>query len=520
MLHPIDFFDLGARDHPGGLVASGAGGERTYAEVWAASNRLARGLLAEGIGVEAPIALLSPNCSDALVAWLGALRAGCAWCNVNLRAGVEANVDILRRGRCRVLFVHSSVADQAPAFQEAIPELQLVLCLDSDETDFPWVQTWAAGQDEGRLDHPIPPDAIGVQGSTGGTTGEPKITRSPNSFLGMSMLAWRTCWSFEAPPVNLAVAPITHAAGLVTLAHLVYGGETVMMAAPDVEQVLALIEERRVTTLFLPPTLIYLLLAHPRLDETDTSSLRYLISAAAPVAPEKLAEAVERLGPIACQAYGQTEAGFPLTWMAPHEVAAAVAGGGRRELLASCGRPTVMCTALEAMGDDGTILGPGGTGELVLRGPGVLREYLDDPDASAEVRAGGWHHTGDIGHRDADGYVFITDRKRDMITSGGFNIFPFEIEQVLLAHPAVQDAAVIGVPDPKWGEAVKACVQLKAGRAVSEDDLIAACKAALGSMKAPKSVDLLADLPRSPVGKVLKRELRAPYWAGRERQVN
>ena len=180
---------------------------------------------------------------------------------------------------------------------------------------------------------------------------------------------------------------------------------------------------------------------------------------------------------------------------------------------------TLNCAAMEAMADDGTILPPGETGELVLRGPTTMKEYLDDPVATAEAQAHGWHHTGDIGYRDVDGYVFITDRKRDMIVSGGFNLFPFEIEQVLLAHPAVQDCAVIGVPDEKWGEAVKACVQLKAGAQVDEETLIAVCKESLGSMKAPKSVDFIDDLPRSPVGKVLKRELRAPYWEGHARQV-
>ena len=156
----------------------------------------------------------------------------------------------------------------------------------------------------------------------------------------------------------------------------------------------------------------------------------------------------------------------------------------------------------------------------MVRGPTTMECYLDDPEATEEMQKGGWHHTGDIGYRDAHGYVYVTDRLRDMITSGGFNIFPFEIEQVLVAHPAVQDCAVIGVPDPKWGEAVKACVQLKAGASASEDELITTCKSSLGSMKAPKSVDFVDDLPRSPVGKVLKRELRAPYWADRDRQVN
>jgi fatty-acyl-CoA synthase len=211
-----------------------------------------------------------------------------------------------------------------------------------------------------------------------------------------------------------------------------------------------------VTTLFLPPTLIYMLLGHPKLGETDTSSLRYLISAAAPIAPEKLVEGVEKLGPVMCQAYGQTEAGFPLTFISPYEIAQAVADESKRRLLASCGRPTPICAKFEAMGDDGAILPPGETGELVLRGRTVMDCYLDEPEATAEVQKGGWHHTGDIGYRDADGYVYITDRLRDMITSGGFNIFPFEIERVLVSHPAVQDCAVIGVPDPKWGEAVKA----------------------------------------------------------------
>jgi fatty-acyl-CoA synthase len=517
-VHVIDLFDWGARNFPDRLAFSGAGGDLTYREAQAATNRIARALLAGGFATGSRFAMLSPNCSPVLVAMLGALRAGGAWCNVNLRSGVEANVDILRRGRCEVLFFHSSVAEQVPAFTAAIPELSLTLCVDSDETPFPSLCAWSAGQPDGWLDHPVPAAGLGVQGSTGGTTGAPKLTQASNEFLLMSSLAWAACWRFESRPVNLAVAPVTHAAGMVALAQFQFGGTTVFMDAPDMDRLLELIEGRGVTTLFLPPTLIYLLLAHPRLAGTDTRSLRYVISAAAPIAPEKLSEGVERLGPVMCQAYGQTEAGFPLTWISPEEIAGALAGERPRGLLLSCGRPTLICT-IEAMGEDGRILAPGQTGELVTRGPATMSGYLDDDTATAEAQAHGWHHTGDIGYRDADGYVFITDRKRDMIVSGGFNVFPFEIEQVLLAHPAVQDCAVIGVPDEKWGEAVKACVQLKPGARCAEEELIAACRAALGSMKAPKSVDFVDELPRSPVGKVLKRELRAPYWAGRERQV-
>jgi acyl-CoA synthetase (AMP-forming)/AMP-acid ligase II len=335
----------------------------------------------------------------------------------------------------------------------------------------------------------------------------------------MSTLAWATCWHFDTRPVNVAVTPVTHAAGIIVLAQFQFGGTSIFMDTPDIDRLLELIETRGVTTLFLPPTLIYALLSHPRLATTDTRSLRYVISAAAPISPEKLKEAVEKLGPVMCQAYGQTEGGFPLTWISPAEVSAAVTDDQKRQLLLSCGRPTLICEAMEAMSDDGRILPPGQTGEIVTRGPTTMLEYLDDPVATAEVQAYGWHHTGDIGRREADGYVYITDRKRDMIVSGGFNIYPFEIEQALLAHPAVQDCAVIAVPDEKWGEAVKACVELKAGAAATEAELIAACKQSLGSMKAPKSVDFVETLPRSPVGKVLKRVLRDPYWANRARQV-
>jgi len=518
-VHVIDLFDWGARNFPDRLAFSGAGGDVTYAEAQVASNRIARALLADGAGTGTRYAVLSPNCSPVLVAMLGAMRAGGAWCNVNLRAGLDANVDILRRGRCEILFFHSSVAETAPAFTEAIPELRRVLCVDSDETPYPSVRGWSSHESGDRLDHQVPVGGLGVQGSTGGTTGAPKLTQASNEFMLMSTLAWSTCWHFESPPVNLAIAPVTHAGGMIVLAQFQFGGTTIFMDVPDIDRLLELIQTRRVTTLFLPPTLIYLLLAHPLLAQADTSSLRYVISAAAPIAPQKLIEAVEKLGPVMCQAFGQTEAGFPLTWISPAEVAAAVADEHRRGLLLSCGRPTPICSAMEAVADDGRILAPGQTGEIALRGPTTMLRYLDDDDATAEIQAHGWHHTGDIGHRDADGYVYLTDRKRDMIVSGGFNIFPFEIEQVLLAHPGVQDCAVIGVPHEKWGEAVKACVQLKASASTSEDELIAACKDALGSMKAPKSVDFLAELPRSAVGKVLKRELRAPYWAAHDRQV-
>jgi acyl-CoA synthetase (AMP-forming)/AMP-acid ligase II len=186
--------------------------------------------------------------------------------------------------------------------------------------------------------------------------------------------------------------------------------------------------------------------------------------------------------------------------------------------LAACGRKTPFVN-IQIMDDQGRLLPAGKVGEIVVRSQGVMLGYYKSPVLTAEVSEYGWHHTGDVGYRDDDGFFYIVDRKKDMIISGGFNVYSAEVERVVLAHPSVKDCAVIGVPDAKWGEAVKAVVELKEGAKANAEEIIAHCKAQIGSMKSPKSVDFLEVLPRSGVGKVLKREIRKTYWAGRERQV-
>ncbi|GGC88219.1 class I adenylate-forming enzyme family protein [Chelatococcus reniformis] len=519
-MHVTDLFYIGAQNAPDGTALAGNGGEFTYAQMRTVVNRLAHQMLAEGFSTGTRFAVFSPNCGQALMTMIGALRAGAAWCNLNLRNAIDDNVHILSAGGCEVLFYHSSATAQVKELKARVPSLRRVVAIDQADAEGVFLDDWIAGQPDERPDFRAPGEGLGMQGATGGTTGRPKLTQADNNWLLMSVLAWSTCLHFDAQPVNLAVTPITHAAGMVALANLPVSGKTVMLATPDLDQVLRLIEEHRVTTLFLPPTLIYALLAHPKLAATDLSSLRYVISAAAPISPDKIAEGVERIGPVMCQSYGQTECGFPLTFISPRETAEAVRDPAKRHRLLSCGRQCQTVEAMEVMSEDGRLLATGEVGEIVMRGPTAMARYLNDEAATAEIQTFGWHHTGDIGYRDADGFFFITDRKRDMIVSGGFNIFPFEIETALFEHPAVQDCAVIGVPDPKWGEAVKAVVQLKPGASAGAEELIAFCKDKLGSLKAPKSIDFSDALPRSPVGKVLKREIRKPYWEGHERGVN
>jgi acyl-CoA synthetase (AMP-forming)/AMP-acid ligase II len=267
----------------------------------------------------------------------------------------------------------------------------------------------------------------------------------------------------------------------------------------------------------MPPTLIYMLLAHPDVGKYDYSSLQHLVYASAPMSVDKLVEAVKVFGPVLTQTYGQAEACMICTFFSPEDHVAALESNNRHRL-ASAGKVSPL-VRLDVMDDHGKLLPRGQRGEIVVRGNLVMKGYYNNVEATAEASAFGWHHTGDIGVIDEDGFVYIVDRKKDMIISGGFNVFPGEVEQVLWSHPAVQDCAVIGIPDEKWGEAVKAVVELKPGMTVEADALIQLAKEKLGGVKAPKSVDFVDTLPRSPVGKVLKKTLREPYWAGHERKI-
>jgi len=286
----------------------------------------------------------------------------------------------------------------------------------------------------------------------------------------------------------------------------------------DAGEVLRNIERYRVTHLFLPPTAFYALLAHPEVRNYDLSSLRLLLLAASPVSPDRVKQGVELFGPCVCQSYGQTEAPMLLTWL-DRETVAAAAAGHHPERLRSCGKATYG-VRLAIMDDEGKLLQPNQPGEIVARGALVTPGYHNLPEATAEIRTFGWHHTGDIGYRDEHGYFYIVDRKKDMIISGGFNVFAGEVEAAIMAMPQVFECAVIGVPHETWGEAVKALVVVREGEALSEEEVIARCKKKLGGVKAPKSVEFRKDIPKTPAGKIDRKKLRAPYWQGAERAVH
>ena len=520
-MRPIDYFDNGHDQDPDAvcLVQDDTGREYSYAEVRELTLRTGNGLLSAGFERGARGAVLSINDPIAFTCALSFLRAGLAWVPINPGNALEENIHALQDFDCQVLFYHSVFEPTIPAIKEQVPDIKLYVCIDGPGADAPafddWVQGFAADEIEIEDDQ----DDLATLQPTGGTTGRSKGARHTNrsiSALIMAHLAVTSC--DDQPPVYLAAAPMTHAGGYICFTILARGGTVIVQAKIEPGPFLAAIPKYGVTTLFLPPTVIYMFLSLPNIREVDFSSLRHFIYGAAPMSPDKLIEAMEVFGPVMTQMFGQSECAFPITYLSPADHAKAVASNNLKPL-SSCGKIAPIAR-VAIMDDDGNRLPAGEIGEIVVHTPMVMQGYHKNPELTAEVSAHGWHHTGDIGYLDENNFLYIVDRKKDMIITGGFNVFSTEVEKAVMAHPAIQDCAVIGVPDDKWGEAVKAVVELRDGNTATEAEIIALCKDAIGSVKAPKSVEFTAELPRSSNGKVLKRAVREQFWADAERQVH
>jgi len=515
----IDFFDRGVSLGPQAPCLVEPGGRTlSYGEVDKLSHRIANGLQAAGMDASCQVGFLTLNHLLTMVAVLGTVRSSSVWLPVNARNSAEENINILARGGCRFLFIHSSFADQLPMLREAIPALVGVVCIDRELEGVPSLEAWAARQSDAPYRSAAQADDVVAIRGTGGTTGLPKGVLVTHRIYGAMMANWFAAMPVVGRPVHLAVAPMTHAAGAVCFMTMAYGGATIVLPSAEPGSILQAIAHYRVTQLFLPPTVIYKLLAHSELRQHDYRSLRYFIYSAAPMSVDKLREALDVFGPVMVQCYGQAEAPFICTCLTPQDHADILADPTLHPRLASCGRasPFVRVRIMDAQG---RLLPRGERGELVVQGDIVMKGYYNDPGKTAETLKHGWLHTGDVGYMDAEGYFYIVDRLKDLIVSGGFNISPGEIEQVLWTLPAVSDCAVIGVPDAVWGEAVKAVVELKPGQSLDHDAALALCRDRLGGMKAPKTIEVWEQLPRSAVGKVLKREIRERFWQGNARRV-
>ena len=548
--------DRACRDFRDDICAVFGSETYTYGEVDELSARIANALAASGFEPGMKGAVYSLNSAVAFIAAVGLLRAGGTWIPVNPRNSPRDNVEILIQFGCEAIFFQEAFREPIAEAVDGLGDLRAAVSLNSAGPRSvgspvglasPPLSGSSSAAAAARVSQPasgasaaVPladfivgaspePPPVERKGSdtltipmTGGTTGLPKGVMLSHRNLCAIEYAIGHGYG-ERRPVILCAAPMTHVGGRIALTSMSSGARFVILEKVDLQVVLQTIERERITDFFLPPTAIYSLLDQPNLADFDLSSLVGLSYGSAPISLDRLKQAIRLLGPIMRAGFGQTECPMFIARLTSEEH---FEGGDPSSgklapdrILGSVGRSTVI-SEVAIMDDDGNLLGPGEIGEIVVKGPNVSEGYYGDPAETAKTRRNGWHLTSDIGFLYEDGYLTIVDRKKDMIITGGFNVYSSEVEQALLAMPEVALAAVVGIPSDRWGEAVHAVVVTAPGAApTSEAEIIAAARERLGGVKAPKSVEFVGDLPRTPVGKIDKKALREPYWAGRSRRV-
>lgn len=503
-----------ARSRPDAPALRFAGRETAYAAFDRLSSQAAQALRAAGVGPGERVGVLAKGTDDFFVLWFAAMKIGACLCPVNWRLAPPEIAFVLKDAGCRVLVCGADYAGVVEPLADACG-LATVVQFEPGHAVWPDFRGWIAGHPAEDPHHPAHPDDDVIQLYTSGTTGLPKgVQLSQANYAALRRSAEAGWGNFgEGEPVLVAM-PLFHVAGAnMGMLALVQGALAIVLPEASPPAILQAIEQNRIRHAFLAPALINMILQTPGVKTADVSSLEGVYYGASPISEDVLlkAKALFRQARF-IQLYGLTETIGVGTWLPPE------AHDPARGKLRACGLPSPEIELRIRI--DGREAQVGEVGEIEIRSACVMKGYWNRPEATAEaIDADGWFRTGDAGYRDADGFIFLHDRVKDMIVSGGENVYPAEVENALFAHPAVADAGVIGVPDDRWGEAVKAVVVLRPGMDASAEEIIAHCRGRIAGYKAPKSVDFVDVLPRNPSGKVLRRELRAPYWSGRDRQV-
>jgi len=495
----------------------GADSTRTYAELGERAHRFASGLRARGIEPGDRVALVAPNSLSYIEASHGIFTGGFVRVALSSKLHPEEIGQIVADCGARALVVSPDWAErlgQVPAAAEA----ELVVFGEGTGDAVGYEDLLAAGSPERPESSPGPGDLCALL-YTSGTTGMPKgatlthanwVAMMRNSMVEMPVLG--------TADVVLHVAPLSHLSGYFEPTCSARGAAHVVHESFDPVAALEAIERERVTILPLVPTMLNLMLPEAEAGDRDLSSLRAVMYGGSGIAPDRLAWALRAFGSVFVQFFGLSETPMPLTALArrDHEYDPS---GPVPPRLASAGRPNPF-VELRLRGDDGGPVATGEVGEIVVRGDTVMAGYWGQPELTAEtIDADGWAATGDLGRFDEDGYIYIVDRKRDMIVSGGYNVYPAEVENAISVLTEVQEVAVVGVPDERWGEAVKAVVVVRPGEELDAEDVVAACAERLAGYKKPRSVDFVDELPKTGSGKIMRRRIRDRYWRGRERSV-
>jgi len=495
------------------------GRQTTFAEFDRLTNRVANGLIALGVRQHERIAYLGKNSDLYFELLLGAMKANVVMTPVNWRLAAPEIAFIVADSKAPVLFVGPECVDQVRAIRAQLPELRTVITTEGGAAEWQDYAGWRDAQSPANPNIEISRNDVAIQLYTSGTTGKPKGAMLSHANLlnllenGAGADADWNRWTED--DVSLVAMPIFHIGGTGwALLGLYYGAKGVIAREFDPTKVLDFIEQSKITKLFMVPAAMQFVVRQPRARNVDYSRLKYILYGASPIPAALLKECIEVFGCGFVQVYGMTETTGSIVALPPEDHVEGL------ERMRSAGKalPGIELAILDV---DGNHLPPGEVGEIATRSGSNMVGYWNLPEATAKtIGRDGWLRTGDAGYMDEDGYVYVQDRIKDMIISGGENIYPAEVESAVCDHPDVAEAAVIGVPDDTWGETVKAIVVLKPGKQATASDIIAFTRTRIAAFKLPKTIDFINALPRNASGKILRRHLRDPYWAGKERQVN
>ena len=480
-------------------------------------RRAAMAQVAAGLRPGDRVAFLDKNHPACLETTLACSLVGTANAVVNFRLAPEEVAYVIGDAAARVVFVGAEFVPAMEQIRAKLPSVERVVVVDGKGDGSDGYEAWLAQAGPGEPEHRPELDDCFLQLYTSGTTGFPKGAMLTHRSLAAHNAAAATAFGFTRDTVNMVAMPLFHVGGTSwALAGMAVGARTIVVREVVPGAILDEIARGRVTHAFFVPAVYGFLTQLPGVEARDYSSLRCLGYGGAPMPPPLMRQCLELFPVDFYQVYGMTEMSGVFSVLGPVDHRDA----DHPERLLSAGRPVAGAEVRVVDPATGKDLGPGEVGEFWVRSDQHMAGYWGKPEATAEtLLPDGWLRTGDAGYRDEAGYLYISDRVKDMIISGGENVYPAEVERVVAEYPGVADVAVIGVPDDKWGEAVKAVVVAAPGATLDEAGLIAHCQAALAGYKCPKSVDLVDALPRNPTGKILRRELRTLYWAGRERQL-
>ena len=490
------------------------GREIRYGELDRRASQVANGLIAAGVAPGQRVAILAKNIDLFFEIYYGATKAGAVLVPVNYRLAPPEVAYVLNDAETKVLFVTDDYYDLMAGVASDLSTVTKTIALHGGHDHWPAYDAWRDSQDTADPNREVNEEATALQAYSSGTTGHPKgVEMMHRNFVPFAPQALEDWGGWVAEDVNLVAMPLYHVGGCIWAFLGLYVGTTnILQPEVDPPVILEVIERYRITQVFFVPAVILFLLQTPGAATTDVSSVRHVMYGASPIPYPVLQRAVKMFNCGFAQLYGLTETTGAVTYLAPE------AHDGS-ETMKSCGK--VMSSAkVRVVDGNGQQCPPGVVGEIIISGNQVMKGYWNLPEETEKSIRDGWFHSGDAGFFDADGYLYIHDRVKDMIVSGAENIYPAEVESALAGHESIADVAVIGVPDEKWGETVKAVVVLVPGAALSEGEVIAYARTQIGGFKIPRSVDFMDELPRNPSGKILKRELRKPYWQGHDRQVN